>query len=268
MVEILVTGASGQQGGAVATALVRQNVPFKALSRDLKKIEHLPNPVQGDMFDREGLGKALEGVDRAYLMTTWFEGGPEREIEQARAFLGAARESQLKHLVFSSVVGAGSHSGVPHFESKGKIEELIIETGIPYTILRPTFFYDNLPHMKDAALPLDPETELTMVAVETIGEFAAAALINPDEWKNQTIELAADYITLPKSQEIVHGKASYRKNSVEEASKEIGAELALMYEWFEQIGSSANFGVLKKRGLAMPTLAQWAEKIGAAKQHP
>ncbi len=88
--------------------------------------------------------------------------------------------------------------GIPHFESKGKIEARIRQIGMPYTILRPAFFMENWFVMREGiengsiTLPLRPQTRLQMIAVDDIGAFAALAFEHPGHWHDRTFELAGD----------------------------------------------------------------------------
>lgn len=76
-------------------------------------------------------------------MTTPFEGGVDAEIDQGRTILAAAAQAAVPHLMFSSVAGASSGTGVPHFDSKAVIETELFAGRGPYTILAPTYFFDN-----------------------------------------------------------------------------------------------------------------------------
>src|SRR6185503_12374994 len=95
------------------------------------------------------------------------------------------KRSRISHFVFSSVGSADRRTGIPHFDSKFRIEEHLRGTGLRYTILRPVFFMENWLGMRDTiesgtlALPLSPETRLQMIAVDDIGIFVTMALEHP-----------------------------------------------------------------------------------------
>ena len=77
-------------------------------------------------------------------MGTWVEVGTEGETRRGKMMVDITKEKKIEHLVYSSVVNADKNTGIPHFESKYKIEQHIKNSGIPYTIIGPTFFMDNL----------------------------------------------------------------------------------------------------------------------------
>jgi uncharacterized protein YbjT (DUF2867 family) len=156
---ILVTGATGQQGGAVLRHLRRQGFAVRALTRDV----HSPAArtlvatgvavVQGDFEDRASLARALDGASGAYAVQTPFQhGGVEGELRQGLAFADAANAAGIQHLVYSSVGSAERQTGIPHFESKYQIEEHIRALGLPHTILRPVFLMENFLASRDTIL--------------------------------------------------------------------------------------------------------------------
>jgi uncharacterized protein YbjT (DUF2867 family) len=149
-------------------------------------------------MDRESLATAMRGAAGVFAMTTPFESGPAAEIAQGRTILAAARHARVPHLVFSSVAGADQDTGVPHFETKAVIERELTAGEVPYTILGPTYFFDNALGDEDRIrqgvldLPLPPDRPLQQLARPDLGEFAAAVFAAPDAFAGQRIELAGD----------------------------------------------------------------------------
>jgi uncharacterized protein YbjT (DUF2867 family) len=201
---ILVTGATGKQGGAVARHLLNARRPIRVLTRDASRARHLADDgaeiVQGDMTDRRSLDRPLEGAWGVYAMTTPFEGGIEEEIEQGATLAEAARDAGVERYVYSSVIGATDRTGIPHIDSKGVVEERIRELGFKATMLRSVFFMENFlaswmwPFIRDGKIPLalKPETRLPIVAVDDIGEYGSAAFLRPDDFMGAAIPLASD----------------------------------------------------------------------------
>ena len=150
MSKILVTGATGQQGGSVVKSLLEAGHTVRAMTRtphgDRAKALFAAGVeiVQGDFGDSASLEEAMTGVDGVFLMGTPFEAGIDAEIEQGIRFVEAAHKVAVGHLVYTSVGDADRNTGIPHFDSKYLVEKRIIELGIPYTILAPVFFYDNM----------------------------------------------------------------------------------------------------------------------------
>ncbi|MGZ9235072.1 MAG: NmrA/HSCARG family protein, partial [Anaerolineales bacterium] len=148
---IAVTGATGQQGGAVARRLLADGWKVRALTRDENKpaaqeLDSLGAELAaGDMDNRAELEAAFQGaygvfsVQNFWLPNVGFEG----EIRQGKNVAEAARAAGVQHLVYSSVGAAHRGMGQKHFESKWIIERYIHSLDIPYTILRPAAFFEN-----------------------------------------------------------------------------------------------------------------------------
>jgi len=201
---MLVLGATGGQGGAVVNALLARGTQVRALVRDTAAgaARRLANRgvgvVGGSLQDEASLAAGMDGVAGVFALTTPFEAGVEAEVEQGRAILAAARRARVSHLVFSSVAGANQHSGVPHFDSKAVIESELGAGNVPYTIVGPTYFFDNALGGADRIrsgvldLPLAPDRSLQQLARPDLGAFAAGVLHNPASFLGQRIELASD----------------------------------------------------------------------------
>src|ERR1041385_4678225 len=148
---IAVTGATGQQGGAVARKLLAEGWKIRALTRDTEKpaARELASlgaeVVPGDMENRAELDAAFKGaygvfsVQNFWLPNVGFEG----EIRQGKNVADAAKAAGVPHLVYSSVGAAHRGMGQKHFDSKWEVEQYIQSLDIPYTIFRPVLFMDN-----------------------------------------------------------------------------------------------------------------------------
>jgi uncharacterized protein YbjT (DUF2867 family) len=204
---VLVLGATGGQGGAVVSALLACGTRVRALVRrpDAPSVRRLSDQgveaVVGSLDDRIALGAAMRGVAGVFAVTTPFESGIDAEMAQGRAIVAAATDEQVPHLVFSSVAGADQHSGVPHFQSKAIIEYELAESGVPYTVTAPTYFFDNALGGTDRIyagildLPLPPDRPLQQLARPDLGAFVATVLADPKPYIGQRIELASDAAT-------------------------------------------------------------------------
>lgn len=206
---VAVLGATGQQGGAVAAALLDRGAPVRALVRNPGRAGHLADRgaqiAVADLDDPASLRAAFEGAAAVFAMTTMTgSSGTEGEVAHGRAIADAARAVRVPHLVYSSVGGAERHTGIPHFESKWAVEQYLHQIGVPTTVLRPTFFMDNFsggfaPRVEDGALvlraPLQPGVPLQMVAVTDIGQAAATALLDPQAVPGGAVELGGDELT-------------------------------------------------------------------------
>jgi uncharacterized protein YbjT (DUF2867 family) len=142
---IAVVGATGQQGSATVDALLERGLPVRAITRDVDGpaaralAKRNVAVVAADLEAPESIRAAFEGAAAAFAMTTFTVArGPEGEISHGCAILEAALGAGLPFLVYSSVGGAERNTGIPHFESKRRIEEFLIDS-VPVNIIRPTF---------------------------------------------------------------------------------------------------------------------------------
>ncbi|MBA2712859.1 MAG: NmrA/HSCARG family protein, partial [Rubrobacteraceae bacterium] len=206
---ILVSGATGQQGGAVARSLLERGFAVRALTRNPDKPEARESAdlgaevVGGDLEDRSSIEQVLDGVYGVFSVQQFGEVGIEGEIRQGVQLADAAKAAGVEHYVYSSVGSAHRETGIPHFESKFEVEEHVRASGVPYTVLRPVFFMQNWEFMWEPILggtlpqPLDPDRPFQMVAVEDIGVFAAMAFGDPETWIGREVDLAGDELTMP-----------------------------------------------------------------------
>jgi len=208
---ILVTGATGQQGGATARHLLARRAAVRALVRDPKSqaAQRLGSIgaelVVGDMDDPNSLRAALRGaygafsVQPARIPPTF----AENELERGLNVVEAAHAVGLQHLVYSSVAGANRSTGIPHWEIKGKIEERIRSLGVAFTILRPTLFMDmyadatyGLTGGFSLVRSIPPNAIVEHVAIDDVAAFTALAFGDPSHYLGKAIELAGDELTV------------------------------------------------------------------------
>src|SRR5215467_2515085 len=126
---ILVTGATGRQGGAVVRHLLRNNFSVKALSRTPGSIQaqQLASMgaiiVKADMADIHSLLPAMKDCHGVFSVQNYFEYGGDKEVQYGKNMIDAAKKSNIPHFIYSSVCNAGDATGVPHFETKFAIEQ-------------------------------------------------------------------------------------------------------------------------------------------------
>ena len=176
---ILVTGSTGKVGSEVLKELGKRNVTIRALVR--KPDAKLPKGVEaivGDLLDPVSVEKALDGADKLYLLN----GVVTDELTQGLIAYGLAKKLKLKHVVYHSVFRAEHFLDVPHFASKVAIESALRRFEIPFTIIRPNYFYQNDTSLKDVLMgpgiyPMPLGTPgITAVDIRDIAEAAAIAL--------------------------------------------------------------------------------------------
>ena len=275
---ILVAGATGNQGGAVASNLLKRGFKVRALTRnqDSEGAQALAGQgaevVQGDMEDRSDMDRVLEGTYGVFSVQTFWEAGYDLEVKQGKTLADAAKAAGVEHFVYSSVGSAHRETGIPHFDSKWEIEEHVREVGLPYTILRPVFFMQNWEMMRDQILegtlpqPLDPDKPLQQVAVEDVGAFAALAFENPDEWLGREVDLAGDEQTMPEIAETfsrVSGEEiDYYQVPWDQFEEQMGEEYAVMYRWFNDVGYEADIAYLRREYPELTTFEQYLRSHG------
>ena len=282
---IAVTGATGQQGGAVARKLLADGWKVRVLTRDLNKpaaqalAQAGAELVAGDMDSRSELDAAFQGAYGIFsVQNFWLPNvGYEGEIRQGKNVAEAAKAAGIQHLVYSSVGSAHRGMGQKHFESKWIIEQHIHTLDVPYTILRPVLFMDNhnwsrayILNGTFTGMGLRPEKVVQSIAVEDIGVFAALAFANPKEFLGKTIELAGDELTEAQTAE-VFSKVIGRPVTLAAptgggwASPEEGAA---MFNFFNGEGYDADISALRKLHPGLLTLEQYLRKNGWENQQP
>jgi uncharacterized protein YbjT (DUF2867 family) len=200
----VVIGATGAQGGAVAHALLAKGLPVRAVVRRpqsaaAQRLVGLGATLAvADLDDPKALAGAFAGAAGVFALTTPFERGPDEEVNQGNSIIEAAAEADVPHLVFSSVASADQHTGIPHFESKAVVEAALVSSGVPNTIVGPTYFYDNLlggiDRIRDGVFELAvPEGKpLQQLSRRDLGSFVAAVFADPARHVGTRIDLASD----------------------------------------------------------------------------
>jgi uncharacterized protein YbjT (DUF2867 family) len=212
---VLVTGATGNQGGAVANELLsggRYRVRAMTRKPDSEKAQALKSRgaevVAGDLNDEASLEKAMRDAWGVFAVQNTWEAGVEGEEEQGHRQARAAKAARVQHYVYTSVASADRKTGIPHFENKWRIEDTVRSLGFPsHVILRSVFFMENLlsPWFKPAidqgqlAMAVKPETRLQMIAVEDVGVFGALAFTRAAELNRRELDIAGDAVTLPEA---------------------------------------------------------------------
>ena len=283
---IAVTGATGQQGGAVARKLLADGWKVRALTRDVEKpaakeLKALgAELVPGDLDDRAQLDAAFQDVYGVFsVQNFWLPNvGFEGEIRQGKNIADAAKAAGVQHLVYSSVGSAHRGMGQKHFDSKWTNEQYLHSLEVPYTILRPVAFFDNfnwerafLLNGTFNAIGLRPEKERQLIAVEDIAVFVALAFANPEEYLGKTIELAGDALT---ESQLADTFAKVIGRPVKLTLPTGGGgwgdpeEMTAMFNFFNGEAYDADIPALRKLHPGLLTLEQWLRKNGWENAEP
>jgi uncharacterized protein YbjT (DUF2867 family) len=275
---VLVSGATGQQGGALARMLLNKGHSVRAFVRrpaspEARELEHLGAELaEGNFEEPSTIEDAAKGMDAVFVVATPFEAGTEVETRHGIAAADAARAAGVSHLVYSSVAGANQDTGIPHFDSKRKVEEYIEGLGVPYTIVAPVYFMDNLlapwtlPQLKDGRFPLalPPSRPLQQIALSDIAAFTGVVLESREEFVDQRVDIASDELSGRQVAEtltrVTGHEVHYVELPLEQVRQAMGEDGARMFEWFDQVGYSADIEGLRKEHpeVGWHTFEDWA----------
>jgi uncharacterized protein YbjT (DUF2867 family) len=275
---IVVAGATGKQGGAVARSLLEGGFRVRVLTRNPLKpeaqglVDHGAEVVQGDMEDRSSMERALEGAYGVFSVQNYWETGYDREVQQGKTVADAAKAAGVEHFVYSSVGSTYRQTGIPHFESKWEIEEHVRQIGLPYTIFRPVFFMQNWEWTREMVLggtlsqPLDRDKPFQQVAVEDVGTFTAIAFENPDRWIGREVDLAGDEQTMPEIAEtfgrVIGREVSYYQVPWDQFKEQMGEEFTVQYRWFNDVGYEADIDSLRQEYPELTTFERYLRSHG------
>ncbi|MCG8671770.1 MAG: NmrA/HSCARG family protein [Pseudomonadales bacterium] len=292
---ILVTGATGAQGGALVPRLIDKGFAVRALTRNPDKqaglaLKHLgAEVVAGDLDDESSLEKACEGVYGVFSVQNFWEKGVghDREVEQGCKLARAAKQANVQHFVQTSVANCDDAKGVLHFESKYKIERYIDSLELPRTFLREVFFLENFtqPVMTSGnkksmdpywVLPsivglLDKDIPFHMVSVEDIAWFAADIFSHPEEYLGKDFDVASDVLTASEMKAIFRKVTGRRLLPVSSMLTRlflrfVNPESFRQFRWNNNRGWKFDIAPLKARNPNLISLEKFLTDYYAAKQ--
>jgi uncharacterized protein YbjT (DUF2867 family) len=276
---VLVTGATGQQGGAIARELLSHGYRVKAMTRkpegeQAKVLAKLgAEIIQGDLDDAASLEKALQGAWGVFAVQNTWEAGVEKEEIQGKRIAELAKKAGVQHFVYSSVGSAHRATGTPHFDNKWRVEEKIRELKFPsYFIIRPAFFMENLlsPWFKPGIdqgkvmIGIAATTKLQMSNLEDIGKYGLLAFEKHAELNGKAIDIASDELIMPEVAQVlstVTKKPITFERVPIELVRQGSADFAAMLEWFDKVGYNADIaGNANTYNIKPTSFAEWAKK--------
>jgi uncharacterized protein YbjT (DUF2867 family) len=273
---ITVVGATGQQGGAVIDALLEQRIPIRAVTRNpygdkaRRLVERGVAVVCANLEDADSVRVAFDGAAAAFAMTT-HDGpeGPKQEVAHGQVIAAAAADTGLPFLVYSSVGGVDRGSGVPHFESKHEVEQ-VLRQAMSVTFVRPTFFMETLRLMirhddgrVTIAMPLAGDVAVQMISVRDIGRVAAALLVMGDP-AVAPVEIAGDEVTGEQiAERIAHAIGSpttYLQLPLDVLDDD--EDLKLMFGWLARLPAyQADFARTRELVGGVEDLSRWLQRV-------
>ncbi len=291
---ILVTGATGAQGGATVDALLGTGFRVRALVRD--RLAPSPRALaergvelcEGDFDDRASVITAANGtwgVFSVQLPPT--PSDPDCEIRAACHLIEAAREAGVEVFVHTSVARAGDQTRFVDWESgrwwpdywnaKSGVNDAVRQAGFPRrVILKPAFMMDNFMPPKAAYLfpglargaietAMKPDTRLDLIAAADIGRFAAAAFADPARFDRQEIDLAAESLTMAQVAEIlseVSGTPVVARSMRGADARAAGVMPGLVesQQWANVEGYKVDIDRAHGHGIALERFGDWAAR--------
>ncbi|MFC9898262.1 NmrA family NAD(P)-binding protein [Nocardia sp. NPDC127579] len=283
---VLITAATGKQGGATARRLLTGGVPVRALVRDQNSTAAQALAAAGaelavgDFDAPDTVAAALTGV-RATLLVPPAEygaGGWNVELEARRGeqFVDLARAAAVDHIVFTGIASMREDASWGT-AGKRRIEDALRTSGLRYTVLRPVRFMENYLMQ---GFPVDginggvhrhlfpADRPLQMIAVADVAEFAALAFADPDRFHGLTLELAGDAPTPTAAAATISARVGrlirYREYTEAEAAA-IGSEIAEVWRVSRDSGGwHADIHALRALHPGLMTLESWLTATGSA----
>ena len=276
---ILVTGATGKQGGAVACHLLDRGYQLRAITRNPDRPEAKALADRGvdvlkcDLNDRDCVDRAVDGAYGVFSVQAVWEEGIEGEIRQGKLLADSAKAAGVQHFVYSSVGCAQCDTGISFFDSKWQIERHIHALNLRSTILRPVFFMENLrdPMMSNSirggifSLALPPNRSLQLISVDDIGAFTAIAFDNPGDWVGRAVDIAGDELTMVQIADRLSAALGlpvrYNEMPIEQL-RSMSPGYATMFEWFNRHGYSCNIPELRSWHPGLSSFNTWLQTSG------
>lgn len=269
---VLVLGATGRQGGATARHLLDKDWQVRAMTRDPQQpaAQALSQAgaeiVRGDFDDRASLDAALQGVYGVFSVQAYGGSTAYGEILQGKAIVDAAKAAGVQHFVYTSVQSAEDLARVGGDGNKWEIEQYVRQSGLPYTILRPCLFMDDLFDgrygVPDGTFSIAflPETTVGLIASEDIGAFAALAFEHPETYLGKTLEIAGDAPTPPQIAQSISRAMGRTIPYVQMPVETLRAQneiVARAFDFLNEVGYTADIAAQRGQYPDLMTLDAW-----------
>ena len=277
---IVVTGATGNQGGATARHLLADGWHVRTLVRD----DTAPAAaalaaagaelVRGDLDDPASLETAVRGAYGVYSV----QSANSNELVQGTNVVDAAKAAGVRHLVYSSVGGAESQNGFYREHGWGPIEKWQIEQhirslGVPATILRPAGFMEDFTSparfFQNGSLnvPWHDDLIVQLIAIDDIGAFAALAFADPGHYLGQAVEITGDRLTAPQIADALSAAAGRPIPHTQiplETLREHAPEAAKVFTWANERYFDTDLTPLRHAHPGLMDFAVWLNRTGQA----
>ncbi|MEO5597058.1 MAG: NmrA/HSCARG family protein [Novosphingobium sp.] len=291
---VLVTGATGMQGGAAVDALLEAGFAVRALTRE-------PQSPAAQALAARGVGLAQGGFDDVASLTAAMAGAhgvfsmqnvspaddPGAEVRHGRNLLTAAHEAGITAFIHTSVARAGDQTNfadwtgggflATYWNGKSGVNDLVRASGLPqWTVLKPAYMLDNFVPPKAAWMypglvgrvietAMTPDARLDVLAAADVGRFAVAALLDPARFSGQEIDLAAASVTMTEVADAISAATGQTVTARSLAADELVAKgyspgLVNNQLWANTEGYRVDLARAASFGIAFETLEQWARR--------
>jgi len=281
---ILVFGATGQQGGSVAKALLNDGWSVRVMVRNPSSPASLAlqsagaEIVTGTFDDSDAMRRAMTGAYGVFSVQPSSPGGTvtdDEEVRYGKTIASLAAGCGVQHLVYSSGSAVGDKpTGVAHFDTKAEIERHIRTLPVNATIVRPAAFMELLV-MPGFGLDeghfhffMPPEGSMQVIAVEDIGRIVAAIFARPERFAGKTFDIASDVVTGLRIQELFSAAAGrpipYARFSDDElaATPFLQKLTALVDDG--RLAGSADLEAMREMNPQLQSFASWLSGAGRA----
>jgi len=270
---ILIGGATGRQGTAVVDELLARGYRVRGLTRkpDGKKALALKSRgvevIQGDYADMDSLRAAMDGIDRMFF----YSGFSRNEVAEGQNVIAAAKSAGIEQLVYSSGAAAAPENGLLG-ASKMLVEIALVESGVPYTVIRPVAFLENFDRQKARFAnkgiidSRDPDRVLHFIAIDDIGFLVAEAFDDPDQWLNTAVNVAGDRMTVAEYVDtystVMGREIIYTQMPLEDYLATMPKPLRPLFRWYDEVGYEADVDALRARYPNLITLDAYLRATG------
>lgn len=278
---ILVTGATGQQGGAVARRLLAAGWRVRVLVRDVARpavtalARARAEPVTGDLDDPASLNAAMTGTYGVFSV----QPANPNEVAQGKNVADAAKAAGVQHLVYSSVGGVESQNRFYVEQGWGSIDKWQIEDhirhlSVPVTILRPAGFMEDFTSparfFQNGSLnvPWHDNLVMQLIAIDDVGAFAALAFANPDHYLGRAMEITGDRLTTPQIADALSAAAGRPVPHTQiplEVLWEQSPEAAKVFTWANKTFYDTDLAPLREAFADLMDFPTWLATVGAAR---
>ncbi len=270
---ILVMGATGRQGGAVVDELLSRGYAVRAMTRKpqgkeaQRLIDKGVTVVKGDYGDKNSILAAMDGLQRAFF----YSGFSRDEFAEGQNVIDAARQSGIRHLIYSSGAAAAPEDGMQE-AVKGQVELALRDSGVPFTVVRPVAFMENYRGQQKRTIEYGvidsraPDRYVCFIAIPDIGFLVGEAFDNPDEWLGRAENIAGDKMTMAELANtfgtVLGRDIEYVRKPLEEFLQSFPPPLRPLFRWYDQVGYSADVAGLRERYPNLMTLEQYLRATG------